>query len=204
MKLVVVSNPSDLKDEHELIQRLFDEGMQYFHLRKPDKSKKDLHKFISGIPRKYYNKIILHDHYELVSEFGLKGIHINQRNFDKISDYKDSCFHKSLSIHSLEALKEIRYKSYDYVFLSPVYDSISKPGYKSEINIDEFSKFISENTLPFNVIALGGVEECNLEEIRKAGFNGAAVLGTLWNKLAEGVSIDDIMTHFKEIKNKCS
>lgn len=67
---------------------------------------------------------------------------------------------------------------YDYVTLSPIFDSISKTGYHSGFDLDEVKCFLT--AVDVNVIALGGVTEARLPRIREAGFYGAAMLGALF------------------------
>jgi thiamine-phosphate pyrophosphorylase len=79
----------------------------------------------------------------------------------------------------------------DYCFLSPVYDSISKVGYRSAGFLGEEQKGEEQRRspsplaaalarAPLPVLALGGVGPGKLRELRAAGFAGAAVLGAVW------------------------
>lgn len=77
----------------------------------------------------------------------------------------------------------------DYCFLSPVYDSISKAGYRSAGFLRtprrraRLAAALARAPLP--VFALGGVEAGRVAELRAAGFAGAAVIGAVWSA-AEG------------------
>jgi thiamine-phosphate pyrophosphorylase len=68
------------------------------------------------------------------------------------------------------------------VTLSPVFDSISKGGYKAgfpeEILIGAADKGFIDN----KVVALGGISSSNIQSVKKLGFGGVAVLGTVWNR----------------------
>jgi len=73
----------------------------------------------------------------------------------------------------------------DYCFLSPVYDSISKAGYRAagflapgEGRRRRLAAALGRSPVP--VLALGGVGPGKLAELRDAGFAGAAVLGAVW------------------------
>ena len=57
------------------------------------------------------------------------GIHLNARNPKEPHDYAG---HVSCSCHSVEEVKNKKH-FYDYVFMSPIYDSISKVNYYSHI-----------------------------------------------------------------------
>ncbi len=66
---------------------------------------------------------------------------------------------------------------FNYTFLGPVFDSISKSGYGSALP-DDF--FLTKTQKKIQVIALGGIDIANLDKVRKMNFDGAALLGTLW------------------------
>ncbi len=85
---------------------------------------------------------------------------------------------KSYSSHSISEMLEA-IKIFDYVFLSPIYNSISKDGYNSKFRIDELKGL---NLINEKVVALGGVREENFEELKRIGFGGAALLGSLWKE----------------------
>lgn len=78
----------------------------------------------------------------------------------------------------------------DYCFLSPVYDSISKAGYRSAGFLAPgpkaalLARALARPPLP--VLALGGVAPGTLRALRGAGFAGAAVLGAVWQAAGKG------------------
>lgn len=70
------------------------------------------------------------------------------------------------------------------VYYSPVFASVSKPGYGPTTSIDEIARQIRHirqqtDELPL-LIGLGGVQPDTIRQVQDAGFDGAAVLGTLW------------------------
>lgn len=70
-------------------------------------------------------------------------------------------------------------KKFEYVFLSPIYDSISKIGHSGNFGNRSLKKFVQLSKSP--VIALGGVEPDKFEECKELGFDGVAILGFVWN-----------------------
>jgi len=89
------------------------------------------------------------------------------------------------SAHSFEELKEMG--NMEIVLLSPVFDSISKCGYKSKFSkeelkagISEWRRFMGEGS-GTKLYALGGVNAENICELKEMGFDGAAALGGVWN-----------------------
>ncbi len=204
--IIIISNPTSIADEHSIIHQLFDEGLEIFHLRKKEYSENEVRKFIEKIPEKYFNRIVLHTNYHLAKEYNLKGIHVP-------ADYKKDVTKGSLSIsfHSLEEIEKSD-KKFDYVFLSPVFDSISKNGYKSNFNLIEVKEFLrkyksikqmivspnakEKKSVPENlIIALGGIDEDKIDIVKEIGFSGIALMGAIWQS-------KNPIEKFKRIKEK--
>ena len=83
------------------------------------------------------------------------------------------------SAHSFEDLERI---NNEICFLSPIFDSISKQGYKAKYSKDELREGIAiwKKKSSQKLFALGGVEASNIAELAELGFDGAAVLGAVW------------------------
>lgn len=170
---IAFTSPNHEKDEARKITDILEKGeADIVHLRKPGFTLEEISKILSEIPDQWHCKIKLHDHFELLDTFSLMGVHLNSRN----PYAPPGCYSISKSCHSLEEI-DIQ-KNMDYLTLSPVYDSISKEGYKSNFDLEE----IKEHLKKTKVIALGGVTPSKFDELKEAGFAGAAMLGYFWNK----------------------
>ncbi|MFH2094074.1 MAG: bifunctional hydroxymethylpyrimidine kinase/phosphomethylpyrimidine kinase [Bacteroidota bacterium] len=199
MKLVVISWPEFFEGETEYVTRLFDAGLKFFHLRKHNAGLMNLRRFIDHIPEKYRDRIILYDHFELMSEYRLKGIHFNRKTIGTYDRYRNLKCHKSFSAHSTDEI--LRYDGlFDYIFISPVFSSISKTGYQSSISPAEISNFLSSHKLVSGIIALGGIDSKNAEELLYTGVDGFAVLGTIWNVYFENADFRISLSGFRELK----
>ena len=178
MKLIVVTTPTFFVEEDKIITALFEEGLDILHLRKPETPAMYSERLLTLIPEKYHRRIVTHEHFYLKEEFNLMGIHLNARNPSEPHDYAG---HVSCSCHSVEEVKN-RKHFYDYVFMSPIYDSISKVNYYSTYTAEELREAQKAKIIDSKVMALGGINEVNLLEIKDFGFGGAVVLGDLWNR----------------------
>lgn len=67
----------------------------------------------------------------------------------------------SRACHSLEEV-ETTVSLFNYVLMSPVYDSISKQGYRSGYSKDELKQAQESGVIHEKVVALGGISEVNL------------------------------------------
>ncbi|MFA6923143.1 MAG: thiamine phosphate synthase [Bacteroidales bacterium] len=198
MKYAIISSPSEFPDEIEIINSLFEEGLEIFHLRKPDYNFSQFEELIKEIPEKFHKKIVIHSNYELAEKYNLKGIHFSLKNTNiknlKINSTHN--YHVSASFHSLEEFCKYG-KYFDYAFISPVFNSISKKNYKSEITHQEISNFLKSEKKSCKVFALGGIDENNIDTIKKLGFDGFATLGAIWNI---SFSKEEIINKFRRIK----
>jgi len=181
-KLIVISPEVDSENETATVIRMFNTGLQTFHLRKPNWTVDQVQQFLESITKEFHNKIVLHSHFQLTNKFQLKGIHLNEVNKKLLPQLKD-CNIISASFHSLHDIKENTYP-YQYLFLSPIFESISKPGYHSSFDLtllaEELRNLERENQNLPDVIALGGVNAENILKIKEAGFSGSAILGAVW------------------------
>ncbi|WP_297902349.1 thiamine phosphate synthase [uncultured Parabacteroides sp.] len=193
-KLIVITTPSFFPDEASLIKLLFAEGMSRLHLRKPGCGRDELEVLLDKIPTVYYERIVLHDWFALAEERNLGGIHLNRRNPEVPPLYKGSI---SRSCHSLEEI--IEYKPVcDYVFLSPVFQSISKEGYGSGFSLDELRN--AKGIIDDKVIALGGISPQTITKLKDIPFGGAAVLGALWGNDPSLLVADQLIKQFKRLQ----
>ena len=126
------------------------------------------------------------------------GIHLNHRNPEIPASYKG---HISCSCHSIDDVKR-RKVLCDYVFLSPIFDSISKNNYSSAYSGSQLMQASKTGIIDRKVIALGGIQSNNIRHVKELGFGGAAVLGDIWNRFDSfnTVSYKSIIDHFKKLK----
>ncbi|HEX7413897.1 MAG TPA: thiamine phosphate synthase [Bacteroidia bacterium] len=180
-EIIVITPEVDSPKETDVICRLFEMGLQVLHLRKPNTIIDKLRKYIQRIPKQFHKRIILHSHYDLIKEFNLKGAHLTEKVRESVKEINTLKRKKTKTIStSFHSTKEILNNNinYEYVFLSPVFDSISKQGYKSNFTSDELTLFLKKTKQ--RVIALGGIDDKNSKILKQLNFSGAAVLGFIW------------------------
>jgi thiamine-phosphate pyrophosphorylase len=160
---------------------LFEEGLSLLHIRKPDFSELEMAQFIHQIKLEYRANLVLHHHHDLAEDFGIKRFHFPEKE-RKNSPFSSARFlkssrSKSTSTHSIEDFNSL--ENFDYAFLSPVFKSISKENYYPERNLFEDLKSKTNNQT--KVVALGGIDAQNIQEVFEKGFDEVALLGSIWN-----------------------
>jgi thiamine-phosphate pyrophosphorylase len=199
-KVIVYSAEVHIKDEVFYINDLLAAGVQQLHLRKPSTPKYVLENLLVNIDPRQHHKLVVHNHYDLLDKYNLKGIHLTQKYLEKahplnvstiINTAKVKQYTLSRPLHSLAELATIE-DYYDFVTLSPVFNSISKTGYEGKKN--EFANLLNYKKTDLDVYALGGIDQSNILQTKEMGFDGAVVLGAIWKST-------DPTTTYKEIIN---
>lgn len=186
MKLIVISSPKKKPSEPEIVTQLFKNGLEIFHLRKPKFSQQELEEYLNLIPEEFFKRITIHSYHKLALKYNLRGIHLTLKHRrQKFKLWLKIKYIKSrnpnikitASFHSLESLFEDD-RNYDYVFLSPVFDSISKGNYQAKFSGHNLKVILSKTK--HNVIALGGADIDKIDKIKEMNFAGMALHGAIW------------------------
>lgn len=182
MKLIAITPELPHEHEIEFISRILDAGFDYVHLRKPDYTLPQLREYISAIPAQHHNRLKLHSHFSLASEFNVAGLHLNQR-CNIVPQGLPNTLRLSRSCHAASELNNLG--KYEYVFLSPIFNSISKRGYSSRFSQGDLIEIFKQPDTHDKIVALGGIMPGHLVQLNNLGFAGAAFLGFLFNGTEE-------------------
>jgi len=83
----------------------------------------------------------------------------------------------------------------DYVTISPIFPTRSKPGYGPPLYLDGLKRIAQR--VPIPVIALGGVTAATALSCRRAGAAGVAVMGTIMRASDPAFPVHDILNHWR-------
>lgn len=129
-------------------------------------------------------KLIINDDVELAKEIDASGAHIGQSDGCPIEARKLLGPNKIIGL-SIETLRELKMANHltciNYVAASAVFLSKTKPECKTYWGLDGLSQFVKLSTHP--VIAIGGINEKNLEILMNTGISGVAVIGALHDSI---------------------
>ena len=179
-KLILITPEKNVRDEAAKINAMFDAGLQMLHIRKPAQNTQEVKSMVLSISPAFHSKIVLHSHYELLKDFNLKGVHLPEKireegNIHGMQNIVSSSFHVPEDMMR----KKI---NLEYAFFSPVFKSISKPGYRPSKEVNYIKEFLIANgdNIGYPVIALGGITDKNILLLPDMGFSGAACIGYIW------------------------
>lgn len=96
-----------------------------------------------------------------------------------------------VSAHSLEEARSAAHEGADYITLSPVFPTASKPGYGPALGLDGLRRIAARLAIP--VIALGGVGSDNAAPCLEAGASGVAVMGGIMGAVDPEASVASLI-----------
>lgn len=198
--MIIITEPDFILDEEKFINAFFNEGLEILHLRKPEATALQMHELISKIDEKFHSRIMIHSHYELFETFKIRGVHFTENSKGQIRSYEKVQCKKSLAVHELSDLKDID-NSVNYVFLSPLFPSISKAGYSKQWSFDRLeTELLSQRN--FEVIALGGITLDNVAQVKGLGFDDFAILGSIWEPIKANHSLTQVIEIFNRFQHE--
>ncbi|MDE6493517.1 MAG: thiamine phosphate synthase [Bacteroidales bacterium] len=197
-RLAIITPPETLRDEeHTLTAVCRLQGVETLHLRKPDWDLAQTRCFLEALPLETRQKIRLHDHFELQKTCSTQGIHLNGRHPAGAGDCPQSC-----SCHSLQEVEQ-RKPECDYIFLSPIFNSISKQSYKSGFSENQLREAAQNGIIDTHVLALGGVEARHIPLLKQIGFGGAAMIGGIWKEYMQNGNLRALCRNIEKTVDLC-
>ncbi len=224
--LAVITLPVFFTGEAAILEGLLAAGLEKLHLRKPGAGEEEMEGLLKQIAPRWRPGLVLHggrklwrlaDRYGIpqvhcpVNELGVgtEGLKVRTENLqDTVQGGaigvldggllrrrgSDSRPLLSASLHSWGEMKEVQDTELTYVFMSPVFNSISKRGYMA----NPLLLRRPAGPYPCKVIGLGGIDKDTIGELIRGGWDGAAVLGWIWEEPGE------IMKRYEQLKNSIS
>ncbi len=199
MELRVITHPEYVQDEAEKINALLKEGLSAIHIRKPKWTYDQIMGLLEEVHEYYHDKVIFHQMHEMGKDFGLGGVHLKSTERDQkgeeqlaewISEWKERGCKVSTAIHNMEEFEKY-HDHFNLLTVSPVFESLTKPGYRSEI---DWLSLLKGKDLS-KVMAIGGISSDTIPIIAPMKFNSCGAMGAIW---LEGDPIENYQ-HLKDI-----
>ncbi len=185
------------KDLVEIVDSLARGGADIIQLRDKLLSTKELLRVgykVRNITRRYGTLLIVNDRVDIAYAIDADGVHLGQ---DDLSlKFGRMIFNKKkligLSTHSLAQAVSAQKLNADYIGVGPVFATPTKPEYRP-VGLKLVNRVREAVKIPF--VAIGGINEENLEEVIRAGASRVAVVRAL-------MDADDICSATKSFKEK--
>jgi thiamine-phosphate pyrophosphorylase len=177
--LLVISDRGQAKRPlTEIAEAAFRGGCRWFSLREkdlPSAERRDLLRALVRLGSDYGATVCVHDDIEAAATAGAAGVHLPGGGDPAAARRLLPQRLIGVSAHSLhEAAAQIAAGA-DYVTLSPIFLTVSKPGYGPAVGLDALAQAARLCVGP--VVALGGIDAANLTACLRAGARGIAVMG---------------------------
>jgi Thiamine monophosphate synthase len=171
---IIITLPDSYPNEARALFSLVENGAEIIHVRKPGITESVICEYLNKVHPEILYHITIHYFPHLAGYFGLGGVHEKPDTIGRIS----GSFRKSASCHNWAEVKSCMGHA-DYVFLSPIFDSVSKVGYQAAFAEEQLKILLKDPDRP-PVVALGGITEDTVGQARSYGFEGAAAIGSIW------------------------
>lgn len=144
---------------------------------------------------------LLNDHLDIALQNDLDGVHLGQEDYNKLTNIKSlpidfltgiSCY-DSIDLALDAEKKGFNYVSFGAFFETKTKKSIGNP--KSKI----ISEFSYKSPLP--IVAIGGINDKNCEELIKNGADFLAVISYIWNSSNKIESLKILYNKIHETKS---
>ncbi len=200
MKLILLTTPDFFVQENTIINALFSEGLDMLHILKPQSEPVYCERLLKLIDKEWHKKIVTHEHFYLKSEFKLRGIHLSQRNPTPPNKYRG---HVSCSCYSIEEVARRKDKC-DYVFLSQIFQGISRPDLRGSFSDEELYDGKSRGVIDNKVMAFGGISIDRIDQVKDYGFGGVVIFGDIWKHFDYHLSSSykGVIDYFKLLRKK--
>lgn len=174
--IAVLTLPGSFAGEAECLEDLLEAGVERLHLRKPEMGLREQEALLARLAPRWASRLVLHYQPELALRYGIPQVH------GPLTIGKGTGLRVSTSVHSWEEFAALP-EGLAYAFISPLFDSISKQGYRAHAGL----LAIPEGPLPCRPIGLGGIGAGTIGEMIRNGWTGAAVLGWIWEEPGKAV-----------------
>jgi len=179
--LVITDRRAARRPLLEIADACFTGGCRWLSLREkdlPHDERVALLRNLVVLGARYGARIIVHEDVVAARAAGAAGVHLPAGGSPATARQAlgDSAL-IGLSAHDYADIVHAETEGADYVTLSPIFETASKPGYGPALGVDELADLAAKSLVP--VLALGGVDAASIGACLAAGAAGVAVMGAV-------------------------
>jgi thiamine-phosphate pyrophosphorylase len=179
--LLVISDRSQASQPLvEIAEAAFRAGCRWFSLREkdlPSPERLDLLRALVALGHRFGATVTAHEDIEAVLASGADGVHLPGGGDPAAARRRLPAGLIGVSAHSPEEAAAQLKAGADYVTLSPIFLTASKPGYGPAVGLGALAA--ASRLAPGPVVALGGIGADNIAACLAAGARGIAVMGEI-------------------------
>jgi thiamine-phosphate pyrophosphorylase len=198
--LLVISDRSQARRPLvEIAEAAFRAGCRWFSLREKDLSaaeRLDLLRALVALGHGFGAAITAHEDLDAVDRAEAGGLHLPGGGDPAAARRRLPAGLIGVSAHSPEEAAAQLRAGADYVTLSPIFLTASKPGYGPAVGLDALAAAARLSSGP--VIALGGIDADNVAACLAAGASGIAVMGDIMRSADPETTVRRLLTAIEQ------
>jgi thiamine-phosphate pyrophosphorylase len=202
--LVISDRRQARRSLEEVAEAIFAGGCRWFSLREKDLPAAERRWLLSAlvvIGRRWTATVTVHEDVDVAAMAGAAGVHLPSAGNPEAARAR---LHGGLigaSAHSAGEALALLGSGADYVTVSPIFITASKPGYGPAIGLDGLAAIAAQ--VPGPVIALGGINAANAPLCLSAGASGVAVMGEVMRAADPQAMVEAVLAAMCEANKIC-
>lgn len=192
--LVITDRRQARRPLEELAEAIFAGGCRWLSLREKDLAAAERRTLLSALVtlgRRWKAIVTVHEDIDAAVMVGAGGVHLPSAGSPEAARARLPDGLIGASAHSAEEAAALLSSGADYVTVSPVFVTASKPGYGPAIGLDGLARVVAQVSGP--VIALGGITAANAALCLSSGAHGVAVMGEIMRAADPRAAVESIL-----------
>ena len=192
--LVISDRRQALRPLEEIAEAAYAGGCRWFSLREkdlPSAERRALLGALMVLGRRNGATVTVHEDIDAAVAAGADGVHLPSGGSPKAARSRLPGALIGASAHSAEEASALLRAGADYVTVSPVFLTESKPGYGPALGLDGLARIVTQASGP--VIALGGISAETAPLCLAGGAQGVAVMGEVMRAADPRAAVEAIL-----------
>jgi thiamine-phosphate pyrophosphorylase len=193
--LLVISDRHQARQPVEQVaEAIFAGGCRWFSLREKDLPPEERRALLAALVaagRRFGVVVTVHEDIETAAAVGADGVHLPSGGSPEAARARLPNALIGASAHSGDEAAALLQAGADYVTVSPVFLTASKPGYGPALGLEGLARIVAE--VPGPVVALGGITTQNAALCLNAGACGLAVMGEVMRSAEPRTILEQIL-----------
>ena len=198
--LVISDRRQARRPLEEIAEAVFAGGCRWFSLREKDLTPEERRVLLGelvSLGRRFGAVVNAHEDIEAVAAIGADGVHVpGGGNPDAVRARLPGALFGA-SAHSADEAAALLRAGADYVTVSPVFMTASKPGYGPALGLEALASVAARSPGP--VVALGGITPENAAQCIAAGARGVAVMGEIMRSVDPQATVERILRGISDL-----
>ena len=195
--VVTDSDISNGRSDHEIAEMAYRGGADVVQLRMKHADGREMlneANLIREIADEYCRYFIVNDRVDIAMASGADGVHLGQSDIpcDVARELMGDDAIIGVSVNTVEQAREAVENGADYVGVGAIFRTSTKPDAKQACGFDPIFAIKQELNIP--IVAIGGINRGNIQDVIRAGADSAAVVSAV-------VSQDDVISATHELRD---